>query len=77
MNALQAIALSGKGMGWEIEAIRKTSADEYVVLVKRDHSPIPGKQYSTHKFSTANNSFYYGHYDMDLATATKSFEERA
>jgi len=62
-------------LGWEIVGIKQSYADEYVVMVKRSSMPIE-RAYSTHKYSDMAKSFYYGHYDMSQAAATKSLEER-
>lgn len=61
---------------WVVINVEPTSADEYVVLVRRNNPTWADKAYSTHKFSTNSNSFYYGDYDMDIDTAYANYLTR-
>lgn len=79
MNIFNKIANQAKASFAEhvqvIEIQQTGHPDEFLVLLKRPGRSIE-RAYSTHKYNTYADSFYYGHYDMSLAQAAKSMEER-
>jgi hypothetical protein len=72
---LTVMEATAQQMGWNIISTQLMSANEYKVLVKREDCP-EDRAYSTHKFSSEANSFYWGQYDMTRVQALEHFAKR-
>lgn len=65
--------------GWTlVEAMQGAHAGESVVISKRPSSPFgEDRVYVTHKYYAGNDGLHYGHYDLTLAQAVESMQERS